>query len=286
MGLWTAVCIYKRSVVNTELIVNYLSTTGLQIGLKILAAIAVWVIGKFVINGISGMAKRLMEKRNVEPTLVRYLHSALRIALTILLIIAVLGLFGIETTSFAAMLAAAGVAIGMAWSGLLANFAAGVFLLILKPFRVGDLIGGAGLVGTVKELGMFATKIETVDGIVTFVGNGKLLGDNIQNMSQSAERRVDLFAQVAHGVDPQDAKRRLVARIAQIPNVLVTPGPTVEILEFNAMGTLLAVRPFCDNAFYWDVYFATNAAIAEVCGAAGYPAPEQRYSVWQRPTAM
>ena len=91
MGLWTAVCIYKRSVVNTELIVNYLSTTGLQIGLKILAAIAVWVIGKFVINGISGMAKRLMEKRNVEPTLVRYLHSALRIALTILLIIAVLG---------------------------------------------------------------------------------------------------------------------------------------------------------------------------------------------------
>lgn len=271
---------------NTDAIVAYLSTTGLQVGLKILAAVAVWVLGKLAINAVSGMAKRIMEKRRVEPTLVRYLHSALRIALTILLIIAVLGLFGIETTSFAAILAAAGVAIGMAWSGLLANFAAGVFLLILKPFRVGDLIGGAGIIGTVKELGMFATKIETTDGVITFVGNGKLLGDNIQNMTQSTERRVDLFAQVAHGVNPEDAKHRLLTRISQIPNVLGAPAPVVEILEFNGMGTLLAVRPFCDNAHYWDVYFATNSAIADVCGAAGYPAPAQRYNVWQRPSAL
>lgn len=271
---------------NTEHILNYLSTTGVQVGLKLLAAIAAWIIGKFAINAVGNMAKRLMEHRNVEPTLVRYLHSALRIALTVLLILMVLSLFGIETTSFAAILAAAGVAIGMAWSGLLSNFAAGIFLLILKPFRVGDLIGGAGIVGTVKELGLFATKIETVDGVMTFVGNGKLMGDNIQNMTQSPERRVDLLAQLAHGVDAMDARQRLRARLAQIPGVLAAPTPVVEILEFNAMGTLLAVRPFCDNAAYWDVYFATNAAIAEVCGAAGYPAPAQRHSVWQRPSAV
>ena len=227
------------------------------------------------------LVDRTLGRRGTDATLVRYAHSLLSIALTLALVIAVLGFCGVETTSFAALIAAGGVAIGMAWSGLLANFAAGVFLLILKPFKVGDLIAAAGITGTVRELGLFSTTIETVDGVVTFVGNNKVFGENIQNMSASRERRVDLLAQLAHGVDIEDARRRLRDAIGQVANVLATPAPVIEILEFNAMGTLLVVRPFCDNANYWQVYFDTNEAIRRCLGAAGYPAPHTRQQILQ-----
>ena len=161
----------------------------------------------------------------------------------------------------------------MAWSGLLANFAAGVFLLILKPFKVGDAVVAGGVSGTVRELGLFATTMVTDDGVVTFIGNNKVFSDNLRNMTDSHARRVDLVAQVAHGVDVDDARRRLRERIAAIPHVLTAPAPVVDILEFNAAGTLLAVRPFVDNAHYGEVYFATNEAIRQTFGTAGYPAP-------------
>lgn len=260
-------------------LLTLLQTRGVDIGLKVLGAFAIWIVGRWAIRGVLRLMESALERRKTDPTLVRYAHSMMSIVLTVALLVAVLGFCGIETTSFAALIAAAGVAIGMAWSGLLANFAAGVFLLILKPFRVHDLISGGGVVGTVRELGLFATTIETVDGIVTFVGNNKLFADNIQNMTASKARRVDLVAQLAHGVDAQEARKRLLARLSAIPNVLETPAPEVEILEFNPMGTLLAVRPYVDNAHYWPVYFATNALIAEVFGTAGYPAPftQQRF---------
>lgn len=250
-----------------------LQTRGVDVGLRLLGAFAIWTIGRMVIRGILRMLDKAMAKRGTEATLARYARSSLSVALTIVLLIAVLGMFGVETTSFAAVIAAGGVAIGLAWSGLLANFAAGVFLLILKPFKVGDLIAGGGVVGTIKELGLFATTIETTDGVITFVGNNKLFADNIQNMSSSHTRRVDLTAQLAHGVDVADARRRLLAKLAEMPGVLANPAPTVEIFEFNAMGTVLAVRPYTDNANYWDVYFATNRMIEQTFGAAGYPVP-------------
>lgn len=251
----------------------FLQTRGVDIGLKILGAFAIWVLGRWIIRGAIRVVVVALERRNTEPTLVRYAKSTLSIVLSIALLIAVLGFCGVETTSFAALIAAAGVAIGMAWSGLLANFAAGIFLLLLKPFKVGDLITAGGVVGTVTELGLFATTILTEDGIVTFVGNNKIFSDNIRNMTASTQRRVDLIAQIAHGVDAEDARRRLRARLAEIPHVLTSPAPVVEILEFNALGTVLVVRPFVDNAHYWDVYFAANDAIRQTFGAAGYPAP-------------
>ncbi|HWU87254.1 MAG TPA: mechanosensitive ion channel family protein [Kofleriaceae bacterium] len=250
-----------------------LQTRGVDIGLKIVGAITIWVIGRWAIRTVKRMVGVGLDRRNTDPTLSRYTQSVVSISLTIALLVAVLGFFGVETTSFAALIAAGGVAIGMAWSGLLSNFAAGVFLLILKPFKVGDLIAAGGITGTVRELGLFATTVVTSDGIVTFVGNNKLFAENIQNMTSSTARRVDLVAQVAHGADVAEARRLLLERVAAIPNVLKTPAPVVEILEFNAMGTLLVVRPFVDNAHYWAVYFATNAVISEIFGAARYPAP-------------
>ena len=264
---------------NIDHILLTIQDQGVAIGLRVLGAITIWVVGRFVIRTVLRVIDSALTRRRTDATLIRYAHSMLSVVLNIALVIAVLGFFGVETTSFAALIAAAGVAIGMAWSGLLANFAAGVFLLILKPFKVGDLIAAGGIVGTVRELGLFATTMETSDGIVTYVGNNKLFGDNIQNMTDSHERRVDLLAQLAHGVDIADAQRRLKERLVTIPGVLATPAPTVEISEFNALGTLLVVRPHCDNANYWDVFFATNAAIRDVFGAAGYPIPYTQQKV-------
>lgn len=260
-----------------------LQTRGVDVGLKILGAFAIWIIGRWVIRGALRVAVAALEARHTEPTLVRYARSTLSITLTIALLIAVLGFCGVETTSFAALIAAAGVAIGMAWSGLLSNFAAGIFLLLLKPFKVGDSVMAGGVAGTVMELGLFATTILTDDGIVTFVGNNKIFGDNIRNMTASTQRRVDLVAQLAHGVDVEDARRQLRDRIAKIPNVLPMPAPTVEILEFNGSGTVLAVRPFVDNAHYWDVYFAVNETIRHTFGTAGYPAPYTLQGVAEGP---
>ena len=139
-----------------------------------------------------------------KPTLIRYLISFLTIALNIVLVVAILGYFGLETTSFAALLAGAGLAIGAAWAGLLSNFAAGAFLLMFRPFKVGDYILAGGVEGTVHEIGLFTTTIHTPDNVVTIVGNTKIFGDNIKNYSANPYRRVELVAQLAHSVDPAD----------------------------------------------------------------------------------
>lgn len=245
----------------------------IPVGLKLIGALAVWVIGGWIISAVGGLTSRSLVSQKVDPTLIKYIDSAVRGVLRLVLIIAILGVFGVETTSFAALLAAAGLAIGAAWSGLLANFAAGVFLVVLRPFRVGEWISAAGVTGEVKEIGMFATTLDTPDNVRVTIGNNKLFSDNIVNYSINSVRRVDLKAQIANGVDAQDAIARLGVRVSRIANVASNPAPSVEILEFNPAGTVIAVRPYTNNEHYWQVYFDTNKAIQEVCTEAGYPVP-------------
>ena len=249
------------------------------VGLKLLGAIAIWIVGRWMIGLVLRMIGGALRKQKIDPTLIRYIHSAVAALLNIVLVIAILGFFGVETTSFAALIAAAGVAIGMAWSGLLSNFAGGVFLVILQPFKVGDFITAAGVTGTVEEIGLFATTVSTPDNVKTIIGNGKIFADTIQNFSANPYRRVELTAQLAHGVDPTAAIALLKPVIAQVPNVLAEPAPDVEILTFNPSGTVLAVRPYCNNAHYWQVYFDTNRLIRDTFVRAGYPVPEQHYAV-------
>jgi small conductance mechanosensitive channel len=239
----------------------------------ILGALALWIIGGWAITAIKSLSRRTMVARGIDATLIQYIESATGVLLRILLVIAVLSLFGVQTASFAALIAAVGVAIGMAWSGLLANFAAGVFLILLRPIHVGDFITAAGVTGTVREIGMFATILDTPDNVRTVVGNNKILADNITNFTTNPFRRVDLTAQIAHSVEPLQAIALLKARIAQIPNVQASPAPDVEILEFNAAGTKLVVRPYCHNNDYWQVYFDTNKAVAEVGASNAWPIP-------------
>jgi small conductance mechanosensitive channel len=247
-------------------------------GLKVIGAIVLWIIGRKLISFARVLVVRSL-KYPFDQTVATYIGTAVSVILTITLIIALLGFFGIETTSFAALLAGVGIAIGAAWSGLLANLAAGVFLLILRPFKVGDFISAGGTLGTVDEIGLFVTNITTLDNVRTFVGNAKILGDNIQNFTAHPYRRVDLLAQLDNSVNHAEAIRLLKARLARIPNVVTAPAPDVEILTFTPLGPVLAVRPYCHNDHYWQVYFDTNRSIREVGGEGNFPAPQQHVFV-------
>ncbi len=264
---------------NLNAMMQTVTTMLTTVGLKILGAIAIWIIGRWLIGLSIRLISSAMTKQKIDPTLIRYISSAVAALLNIILVIAILGFFGVETTSFAALIAAAGVAIGMAWSGLLSNFAGGVFLVILQPFKVGDFVTAAGVTGTVDQIGLFATIIDTPDNVHTMVGNGKIFGDTIQNFSANPFRRVELTAQLAHAVDPHAAVALLRPALAQIPNVMTAPAPDVEILTFNLAGPVLAVRPYCNNQHYWQVYFDTNRLIRDTFAQAGFPVPEQHYAV-------
>jgi small conductance mechanosensitive channel len=259
--------------VDAQSIQQFLSTTATELGIKILAAIAFWIVGRWLIGRVIAVMSAAMNRNHVDPTLTKYLGSIVAIALNIALVLGILGYFGIQTTSIAAMLAGAGVAIGAAWSGMLGNFAAGAFMLILRPFKVGDFVEIGGITGTVHELGLFGTTLVTPDNVLTLVGNGKVFGGTIHNYSALPVRRVDRTAQLAGGVDPLDAIARLKAAVAKIPNVAADPAPDVSLLDINLVGTVIAVRPYTHTDHYWQVYFDTNEAIVKVAREAGWPAP-------------
>ncbi len=240
---------------------------------KIVGAAILYVIGRKLIGVAVSLLSRALTARKFDATLHRYIANILSVGLNIVLVVAILGYFGVETTSFAALLVGFGLAIGAAWTGMLANFAAGAFLIVFRPYKVGDYVVVGGVEGTVAEIGLFNTTLLTPDNVTTIVGNAKVSGDTIKNFSAHPYRRVDRTAQLAFGVDASDAIARLKPALAAIPNVVANPAPDVEILDFNALGTVLAVRPYCHTDHYWQVYFDTNKLIAATFGAAGYPAP-------------
>jgi len=260
----------SEGILDLETIRAFVMTRGIDFGTKVVAAIVLWIIGRWAINIIAGLLRKVLGRNErVDPTLAHYLSSILAAVLNLLLVLAI-----VQTTSFAALLAGLGLAIGTAWGGLLAHFAAGVFMQVLRPFKVGDFVTAGGVTGTVKELGIFGTTIISPDNVVNIVGNNKIFSDTISNYSATPVRRVELTAKIANGVDPVDAASRLREAIAKIPNVSPEPAPDVEILSFTPEGPLLAVRPYTNNASYWQVYFDTNRAIVETFRNAGYPTPE------------
>ena len=255
------------------------SVTLVAVAWKVAGALVLWLVGRWLISFAIGLVNRAVAVHHFDETLTRYLQTALRIVLNIALIVAILGFFGVETTTFAALLAAGGVAIGVAWGGLLANFAAGAFLVVLRPFKVGDAVSAGGVTGTVEAVGLFGTVINTADNVRTIVGNNKIFSDNIQNYSANAYRRVDLTATISNAVDHRDAIQRIKQRLLTIPNVLSSPAPDVEILQFTPAGPQLCVRPYCHNQHYWQVIFDTNRAIRETFDEAGYPGAMPAYAV-------
>jgi len=246
---------------------------------KLAGAFVLWLAGRWLIALALRLLGRALSREKLDETLARYLQTGLGVLLNVALIVAILGFFGVETTTFAALIAAGGVAIGVAWGGLLANFAAGAFLVFLRPFKVGDFVSAGGVVGAVESIGLFGTTINTPDNVCTVIGNNKIFSDTIQNFSANAYRRVDLTATINNAVDHHQAISVLRERVRKIPNVLATPEPDVDVLQFTPAGPVLCVRPYCSNDHYWQVYFDTNRAVREAFGDAGFPAPVQTYAV-------
>lgn len=266
---------------NWESTLKLVETTVTGVGLQVVGAIVLYIVGRWLIGLAVGLVQKGLSGQRIEPTLLRFIGNTISVVLNITLVIAILGYFGVQTTSFAALLAGAGLAIGSAWGGLLANFAAGIFLVVLRPFKVGDFISAGGITGTVEEVGLFVTTIDTPDNIRTFVGNNKLFSDNIQNFSTNPYRRVELSAQISGAADPRLVIAALKERIVRIPNVIAKPEPDVVIASFTPAGPVLAVRPYTNNDHYWQVYFDTNLAIQEVLGAGAFPAPMPVFGIHQ-----
>jgi len=270
---------------DANMIMQNAITTLVAVAWKVAGAFVLWLIGRWLINLAARMVGRTMARQHFDVTLTRYLQTGLTVVLNVALIVAFLGYFGVETTTFAALVAAGGVAIGVAWGGLLANFAAGAFLVFLRPFKVGDVVTAAGVTGTVDQIGLFGTTLNTPDNVLTIIGNNKVFSDTIQNFSANPYRRVDMTATISNEVDHHQAIRLLKERLAAIPNVLATPAPDVDVLQFTPAGPLLCVRPYCQNQNYWQVYFDANRMIRESFGAAGFPAPMPAYAVTGKWTA-
>jgi small conductance mechanosensitive channel len=258
---------------NWTSISQFIQDKAAAVGVQILGALALYLIGRWLISLVVRAVQRVLTKQQIEPTVGRFVGNTLAVALNVTLVVAILGYFGVQTTTFAALIAAMGLAIGTAWAGLLANFAAGAFLLVLRPFKVGDFISAGGVTGTVHEIGLFVTTFTTPDNVLTHVGNNKIFSDTIQNFTANPYRRVELTAQISGAADPRLAISRLKERVAAIANVNKAPAPDVTILTFTPFGPVLAVRPYCHNDHYWQVYFDTNMVIREVLGDVAFPGP-------------
>ena len=260
---------------NTEVVWNFLGTQGADFALKVLGAGAAWLIGRWLIGWARRLALAALRRgRRIDETLSRYLGAALTLSLDVLLVLAILDIFGVRTTSFAALLAGAGIALGTAWGGLLTHFAAGVFLQVLRPYKVGDHVVIGGVNGKVVELGLFGTTVVTGDNVTALIGNNKILSDTIQNYSSLPARRVDTSYRIAAGANVHAAIEKLRAAVAKIPNVAQEPKPDIEILQFTPEGPVIAVRPYAHADHYWQVYFDTQKAIADTFGENDGPAPE------------
>ena len=234
-----------------ELIKNLL----IEYSPKVLTALFILIIGLFIIQMIIKMSNKLMEKRNVDKTLQKFLANLLGWTLKILLFVSVVAKLGIETTSFAAILAAAGLAIGLALQGSLTNFAGGALIMIFKPFKIGEIIEAQGELGVVKEIEIFTTKLVGLSNKEIIIPNGALSNGNIINYTSLGTRRVDLVFGVGYDSDIKESKNVLMNILKSHPKILDTPEPTVTVLELADSSVNFAVRPWCKTEDYWKVYF-------------------------------
>jgi len=230
-------------------------------GLKVIAAAVIFIVGRWVAKGLKRLIVRALIKGKVDETLVSFFGHLTYFTLLAFIIIAALNQLGIQTTSFIAILGAAGLAVGLALQGSLANFAAGILMIIFRPFRVGDYVEGGGTAGIVEEIQIFTTKLRTPDNKSIIIPNSKITGDNIVNYSAKDSRRMDMIVGVSYDDDYDQVKEVLQDILAKDGRILEEPAPTIGIVEFGDNSVNFAFRPWVKTAEYWDVYFALTEAI-------------------------
>lgn len=242
-------------------------------GPKFLLAIITLLIGLWVISRVMKLVTKGMGKKQTDPSLVTFLSSLVGIGLKALLLISVASMIGIETTSFVAILGAAGLAVGLALQGTLANFAGGVLVLIFKPYRVGHLIDAQGHTGWVSEIQIFVTTLTTVDNKTVIIPNGAISNGDITNYSTLGKIRVDLVMGISYESNIKKAREVLMAAMEGHDKVLKDPAPFVGVVELGDNSVNLAVRPYCTPEDYWDVYFDIYEAGKEALDAASITIP-------------
>ena len=236
-------------------------TMGMQAGKSLLLAVVIAVVGRYAIRFINKLTARMLERRNVEPTVQSFLKSFVNITLIILLIITVVGTLGVNTTSLAALLASAGLAVGMALSGNMQNLAGGIILLFLKPFKVGDFIEAQGVSGIVKAIQIFHTVLTTPDNKTLFIPNGPLSSGNVTNYSRNELRRVDFTVSVEYGTEVEKVKQVTLALLKTDGRILQEPAPFIAVKELASSSVDFTLRVWVNVADYWDVFFDTNERI-------------------------
>jgi small conductance mechanosensitive channel len=242
-------------------------------GLKVIAAIAIFIIGRWVAKGVRVGVRRMMKKTDVDPIVIGFVGSITYIALLAFVIVAALGQLGIQTTSFIAILGAAGLAIGLALQGSLANFAAGFLMIIFRPFKVGDFIEGAGVAGVVETIQIFTTTLKTGDNKTIIIPNAKLSGDNIINYSAQMRRRVDMTVGVAYDADLSKVRDVLKDIISKEARVHSDPEPLIAVAELADNSVNFVVRVWTDTGDYWGVKFSMTETIKNRFDEAGIGIP-------------
>ncbi len=270
------------SKVNVEQVMEKLVNWSMEMGKDILAAIIIYVVGRFIIRQIMKLTTRILERRKLEVSVQTFLKSLLSILLNLVLAFAIISRLGVETTSLAALLASAGVAVGMALSGNLSNFAGGLVILVFKPFKVGDFIDGPnGVSGTVTEIQIFHTIITMIDDRVIYIPNGVLSSNEITNYSRQTMRRAEWIFGVEYGEDYERVKAVLERIIAADDRILKTPEPFIALGALSASSVDIKVRAWAKVEDYWAVYFDMNRVVYETFNKEGIGFPFPQLTVHQ-----
>jgi small conductance mechanosensitive channel len=267
------------SALTVEEIVKYVTSAGLTIGATIIKVALIWIIGRWLSKRLVTLVKKLMVKKNTDASIQTFLVSLIDIVALIVLLIIIISVVGIDTSSFIALFASAGVAIGMALSGTLQNFAGGVMVLLFRPYKVGDYIEAQGQAGTVKEIQIFNTLLQTPDNRIIIVPNGPLSTGIINNYSREATRRVDFSFSISYGDDFELAKKVLMEIIEKDARILKTPEPFIELGKMNASSIDITVRVWCNAADYWGIFFDMNKSVYSTFPAKGLNFPYNTITV-------
>lgn len=267
--------------VDVEQLLSKLLDWGIEVGKDLLGAIIIYIVGRFIIKQVGRLLARILEKRKLEISVQTFLRSLVSILLNLILAFAIVSRLGVETTSFAALLASAGVAIGMALSGNLSNFAGGLIILVFKPFKVGDYIEGQNANGTVREIQIFHTILTTVDNKVIYVPNGALSSNAITNYNKQETRRAEWVFGVEYGEDFEKVKAVLQRIIDADPRILKDPAPMIALGALSASSVDIKVRVWAKTADYWDVYFDMNKIVYDTFNKEGIGFPFPQLTVHQ-----
>ena len=253
-------------------------------GLKVIAAVVILIVGRWISGWLKDVAARILARRKVDPTIVSFVGHLTYIALLTFVVIAALAQLGIQTTSFIAVIGAAGLAIGLALQGSLANFAAGFLMIIFKPFKAGDYIEGAGAAGIVEKIEVFTTTLNTLDNKVVIIPNAKIMGDNIVNYSKKETRRVDLDFGVSYSEDIDNVRKCIQEVLQKDPRILKDPETAILVKELADGKVIFQSRAWVKGADYWGVYFDVIEAVKKQFNAQGisFPIPQRDVHVYER----